>query len=119
MEVQVNKHGVNKDIHATILSNEEMKKAGFKEYNGKWIFFKIVDKKHEIGFYVEICGNEQEDLNIMVLDEDFCQPYDYQSYLMRRPSDPLLLGVQESVEQYMKQLEHAGILSGHVRGEYI
>lgn len=120
MEVEVNKHGLNKKIHATILPDELMIKAGFRKHeDGAWSFFRVADQEHDIGFYVTIRGNDQEDLDIVTIDEDFGQPYDYQSLLERRPNDPFLKRIQATVEKYMKQLELAGIISGHVRGEYI
>ena len=56
---------------------------------------------------------------IDVLDEDFLQPYDYQEILRRDPHHKLALNVLHQVENWMEELQTAGVLSGHKRGEYI
>ena len=61
------------------------------------------------------------DIRIDVLDEDFCQPYDYdyQSMLHKNPTFEPALIVYEQVEELMEYLQSKGVLSGHVKGEYI
>ena len=44
MNIETNSHGVNKTITYTILSDEEMKKIGFTNYNEpKWFFMKSIN----------------------------------------------------------------------------
>ena len=119
-ELTVTKHGTNSKITARILSDDEMRAAGFRCNDGRsWTYFSMIAPKQEISFTVDIDKSEPETPNIMVLDEDFCQPYDYQRFLEDRPNDPFLRSLQASVEQHMKKLETAGVLFGHVMGEYI
>ena len=97
MSVELNSHGVNKLIKATILSDEKMKEIGFhknyyegtkhEKYSPYWYFSRTLelpkDKKYhgfEISFNVNI-PKDGSDIRIDVLDEDFCQPYDYQYML--------------------------------------
>ena len=75
-------------------------------------------KKIDISFSVSI-PKEISDIRIDVLDEDFCQPYDYQRILNKNPNFELALIVLEQVEEYMEYLQSKGVLSGHVKGEYI
>jgi hypothetical protein len=135
MTVEVNSHGVNKLIKYTILSDERMKEIGFnknyyegtdhEEYSPYWWFTRMIQfpkekrwRYVEISFSVKI-PKDGSDINIMVLDEDFCQPYDYQYILSKNPKNECSIIVNEQVEKWMEYLQDSGVLSGHVRGEYI
>lgn len=135
MSVELNSHGVNKLIKATILSDEKMKEIGFhknyyegtkhEKYSPYWYFSRTLelpkDKKYHgfgISFNVNI-PKDGSDIRIDVLDEDFCQPYDYQYMLEEDPSFEYALLVKEQVEKWMEYLQNNGVLSGHVYGEYI
>ena len=126
MSVELNSHGVNKLIKATILSDEKMRKIGFTDYaKDKWYFCRLIKfpneeryRSFEISFNVSI-PKDNSDISIDVLDEDFCQPYDYQYMLDKNPKFEPCLIVKEQVEEWMKYLQDNGVLSGHVYGEYI
>ena len=135
MSIEVNSHCVNKLIKFNILPDEQMKEIGFhknyyegtdhEEYSPYWYFSRTIrfpNKKRwkdvEISFSVHI-PKDGSDLNIMVLDEDWCQPYDYQYLLRRNPDNECANIVKEEVEMLMKYLQDNGVLSGHVYGEYI
>jgi len=135
MNVEVNSHGVNKAIKYHILSDEEMKEIGFQknyyegteheQYSPYWWFTKNIEfpkskrwKGTYISFTVKI-PKDGSDLNIMVLDDDFCQPYDYQYLLSKNPKNECCNIVKEQVEILMAYLQDKGVLSGHKYGEYI
>ena len=126
MKVEVNSHGVNKLIKATILSDKEMREIGFTDYRkDTWFFNKLIKfpntkryRSFEISFSVSI-PKDGSDIRIDVLDEDWCQPYDYQYMLDKNPKFEPCLIVKEQVEEWMKHLQDKGVLSGHVYGEYI
>ena len=127
MNVEVNSNGVNKLIKYNILSDEEMRDIGFTDYSkDNWYFCRMIkfpkDKKEyrgfEISFSVSI-PKDNSDIRIDVLDEDFCQPYDYQYMLDKTPNFEPCLIVKEQVEDWMKYLQGKGVISGHVYGEYI
>ena len=127
MSVEVNSNGVNKLIKYNILSDEEMRDIGFTDYSkDNWYFCRMIkfpkDKKEyrgfEISFSVSI-PKDNSDIRIDVLDEDFCQPYDYQYMLDKTPNFEPCLIVKEQVEDWMKYLQGKGVISGHVYGEYI
>jgi len=125
--IKLNKHGVNANIKATILSEEQMRKLGFTDYaKDRWHFSRSINfpkenkyRGYDISFSVSINKNDVEDLRIDILDEDFCQPYDYQRMLKENPNLKTCLIVKEQVEEWMKYLIDGGILSGHEYGEYI
>lgn len=126
MNVEVNSHGVNKLIKATILSDEKMREIGFTDHSKiHWYFFRRIEfpkenryRGFEISFNVTI-PKDGSDIQIDVLDEDFFQPYDYQHMLYKNPIFKTCLIIKEQVEEWMKYLQDNGVISGHVYGEYI
>ena len=126
-DIKVNEHGVNKLIKAHLLSDKQMREIGFTDCRkGYWYFCRIFkgfksDRKftNEISFNVSISKNNTLDLSIDILDEDFCQPYDYQSMLDKNTTFAPALMVRDFVEEWMKYLQENEILSGHIIGEYI
>lgn len=126
IDVEVNSHGVNKLIKSTILSDERMREIGFTDYYDKnWYFCRSIRfpktpryRGFDISFSVTI-PKDGSDIRIDVLDEDFCQPYDYQYILDEHPDFEPCLIVKEQVEEWMKYLQDKDVLSGHNYGEYI
>ena len=125
-EVEINSNYVNAKIKAHILSDEKMKEIGFADYSKTtWFFCRSIKfpkevryRGFDISFNVSI-PKDGSDIRIDVLDEDFCQPYDYQSMLHRNPTFKPALIVLDQVEEHMEYLQSKGVLSGHVKGEYI
>lgn len=125
-KVEVNSNCVNAKIKAHILSDEEMREIGFTDYSKTtWFFCRSIKfpkegryRGFDISFSVSI-PKDGSDIRIDVLDEDFCQPYDYQSMLRKNPTFEPALIVLDQVEEHMKYLQSKGVLSGHVKGEYI
>lgn len=135
MQIDVNSNGVNKAIKYTILSDDRMREIGFKKnyyegqpnetYSPYWWFTRSIEfpkekkwKRVYIDFTVKI-PKDNSDIDIMVLDVVFCQPYDYQQLLINNPKNECACIVKEQVEKWMKYLHDNGVLSGHVHGEYI
>ena len=125
-KVELNSNCVNAKIKAHILSDKEMREIGFTDYSkDRWFFCRSITfprepryKGFDISFNVSI-PKDGSDIRIDVLDEDFCQPYDYQRILSKNPNHPCASIVNEQVERWMEYLQSKGVLSGHVKGEYI
>lgn len=135
VNIEVNSRGTNKAIKATILSDVRMKEVGFhknyyegtdyEQYSPYWWFTKPIKfpkskrwRRAFIDFDVKI-PKDGSDIEIVTLDMDFCQPYDYQEILNRDSKNECANIVKEQVEIWMKYLYDEGVLSGHVYGEYI
>lgn len=123
--VKLNKNGVNANIKAHILSDERMKAIGFTEHRKGYLYFsrilKFNRKKYgcfEISFSITI-PRDGSDIRIDVLDEEFCQPYDYQRILFDNPEHKTALIVKGWVEEQMRLLNEDGVITGHEYGEYI
>lgn len=121
-KVKLNSKGINKKIKANILDDTTMKAIGFTNfYEPNWFFSRRLNlpgKHIEISFNVSI-PKDGSDISIDILDDDFCQPYDYQYMLEEHPSFELAKMVKEQVEDWMEYLTQKGVLEGHIRGEYI
>lgn len=115
----LNKHYVNAAIKVNTLPDNEMRKIGFTDYEKEAWYYSRNLSTFDISFNVTINKNNPLDLSIDILDEDFLQPYDYQLILKRNPDHPAALQVQEFVEEQMEYFQKTGVLSGHVKGEYI
>lgn len=125
-DLELNSNCVNEKIKAEILSDEKMREIGFTDYaKNIWCFCRGIKfpntkryKGFDISFSVSI-PKDGTDIRIDVLDEDFCQPYDYQKMLENNPEFEPCVIVKEQVEEWMSYLQDKGILSGHVYGKYI
>lgn len=116
--MELNKYGVNACIKAHSLPDEQMREIGFvngdKSY---WYFYK--DLGNEISFNVRIYLSDIENPHIEVIDEEFCQLYDYQQYLKENSNFEFAIEIRNKVEIWMEYLQNHGVLSGHIKGEYI
>lgn len=134
-QIELNSNSVNKAIKYNILSDEEMKRIGFhknyyddtdhEQYSPYWYFIKSIQFPKngkwtdvEIDFNVKI-PKDGSDINIMILDMELYQPYDYQYILSKNPDNECANIVKEQVEEWMKYLQDECVLSGHVYREYI
>ena len=119
-DVELNEFHCNKKLQGHILSSREMKKAGFRELEDRWFYSRMLDKKADISFDVSIYkDNPTERVNIEVFDEDYGQHYDFQKYLNKNPHFEFALKIRNAVEMVMARLQELGIISGHIKGEYI
>lgn len=116
--VELNEFHCNTKLKGKILGTEEMKKLRFRENEEKWYLFKPLKEGIELFVYI-YKDNPTDRVDIQVIDEDFGQPYDYQSCLERNPSHSFALKIQDLVEKEISKLQEAGVISGHVFGEYI
>ena len=127
-EVKVNGLGTNEAIKFNCDENllRKNKFAFFRnshsEIPSHWSYISyFLDADIEISFNVTYYDEPYKgaNLEIITIDEDFGQPYDYQSILEKNPKQVCALQVKDFVEEEMRKLKEAGIISGHSYGEYI
>lgn len=120
-ECEVNKNRNNKNIKIHFLPDKEMRELGFTDHQrGYWYFCRVLCLN--ITFNISINKKDPEDFQIDVLDDDYCQPYDYQFMLgseTQGKHNSVAIKVYEKVEKWMEYFKEKGIISGHERGEYI
>lgn len=116
-KIKLNSKGTNANIKANILDDAKMRENGFSDFSKtNWYFCKTVGDDITLNITIPKNGS---DIEIVTLDEKFCQPYDYQRILEQDPKFEFALNIKEKVEEHIKNLKKAGILSGHEYGEYI
>lgn len=116
-EVAVNSHGTNAKFRFTIRDPKEMRHAGFTDRDGaNWYFMRNLG--FDISFNVTIPKDGSEAW-IDVLDENFCQPYDWQS-LLEIGEHPVCADIiNHRVIALMLELQAYGILGGYEVGDYV
>lgn len=95
-----------------------MRTLGFTDY-GKDNWYYCRNLIEDISFSISIPKKNPDEFRIDVLDDNFCQPYDYQSILGRNKNHEFASIVMEKVEMQMQILSALGIISGHKKGDYI
>ena len=117
---ETGENGVNSLIKVHLKPEEEMRVLGFTDFReGYWFYQKMLDRKMEISFNLSVSKTDPSDFRLDVLDDWFCQPYDYQGILSNDANHKAARKIDREVEKVMAYLTEAGILSGHVAGEYI
>jgi hypothetical protein len=106
---------------------ELLEKFGFRHMDGfddippHWHWHKtmVTDITLDVDWYDRPYKGAQ--LQIVMIDESFLQPYDYQALIRNMPLEfvryPFI--VFERVEMELKVLADAGIISGHEYGDYV
>lgn len=118
-EIKLNSNHTNALIKANILSDKEMRKIGFTDYNPDvWFYVNSYPEDDCFEFVITI-PKDGSDIEIVTLDSNFCQPYDYQAILHDYPDNSFARGFREFVEEEMAYLESKGVLSGHIKYKYI
>lgn len=117
--VKINEHGNNADIKVHILDDATMKLNGFRRFidgvDHWWYFCQRVYK----GITFNMTIYDSGDWAIDILDECFCQPYDYQAMYEKGNHSPVVLTVMENVNEIMVWLKQIGIISGWEVGDYL
>ena len=118
--VEINEHGNNAAIKVHILDDATMGLNGFKwipedRFSGHWYFCNPVYEDITFNFTIY----SEDDWRIDILDEWFCQPYDYQAMYESGDYRPIVLTVMENVNEIMDSFVHKGIISGWKVGDYI
>lgn len=118
--VEINEHGNNAAIKVHILDDNSMGAIGFRwvpkgRFGGHWYFCNRVHKDITFNFTIY----SEDDWQIDILDECFCQPYDYQAMYESGNYRPVILTVMENVNEIMDCFKHKGIISGWEVGDYV
>jgi|GEM_PF-5299779 len=97
---------------------ESLMKYGFSNHHEPTLYFCriLID---EISFGISIDKKSLEVTNIDVLDEDFLQPYDYQSILMKDANHKYARMVFDKVDVVLNKLQNDGVIEGYTRGMYV
>jgi len=95
----------------------EASKLNPETYPATWFYCKEV--RRDITFNITIEVLPPHNFRIDVLDENFCQPFDYQYMLHNNPTAKIPLEVKSKVEEQMQILVDAGLITEYTKGDYI
>lgn len=116
-DVPLTKRKQNAMIQANILDDKKMREIGFTDYSkDSWYFCR--DLRRDISFNVSI-NKKTGEIKIDVLDECFLQPFDYQAQIQDGRNDDLINNINKQVQEQMKYLMDAGVITGYRMGDYI
>lgn len=106
-------------IKANAASDKEMREAGFTDHrDGIWYYCAMLSDVSGISFNCTI-NKKTNHVKIDVLDEDWLQPYDYQSILKEDTKHHYALLVHAQVQKQMQKLQEIGIIDGYIPNDYI
>lgn len=114
-DVPLTEFGQNKNIKFHILDTDIMQSCGFRFFNNHWFF--CIGITDTISMIITIEQNEEGKIDIM--DDDFMQPYDFQSMINKGNPNNTVKIVQKKVYEIMENLIKSKIITGWNRGDYI
>lgn len=121
-EVPLNNKHINSNIKINVLEENKMRELGFTDYcKTSWTYREAVfiDGDFVVTFNLSIKKDNPKKFDIDILDDNWCQPYDYQKYLKTTPYFKTGLKVHNKVQEIMKKLLDNGVIEGYTLGDYI
>ena len=116
-DVPLTKRKQNAMIQANILDDKKMREIGFTDYSkDSWYYCRGLGSN--ISFNVSI-NKKTSKIKIDVLDEYFLQPFDYQAQIQDGRNDDFINNINKQVQEQMKYLMDAGVITGYRMGDYI
>lgn len=116
-DVPLTKRKQNAMIQANILDDKKMREIGFTDYSkDSWYYCRGLGSN--ISFNVSI-NKKTSKIKIDVLDECFLQPFDYQAQIQDGRNDDFINNINKQVQEQMKYLMDAGVITGYRMGDYI
>ena len=116
-DVPLTKRKQNAMIQANILDDKKMREIGFTDYSkDSWYYCRGLGSN--ISFNVSI-NKKTNKIKIDVLDECFLQPFDYQAQIQDGRNDDFINNINKQVQEQMKYLMDAGVITGYRMGDYI
>jgi len=115
-DVELNSKGINKNI-VCVADDETLIKNGFTNHHKPTMYWSS-NLGNEIVFSIGV-NIATRTVEIDILDDSFCQPYDYQAMIERGSTNKIVLEVHNKVQAIMKKLLDKNIISGYTIGDYI
>ena len=116
-DVPLDERGQNANIKFHVLNKETMNSYGFGYTYERWVF--NVGLTDTISLNITISDDGKGLIDI--LDDDFLQPYDFQSMIINNGDNAPTIAktTQKKVYEIMEGLVYGGIISGWNVGDYI
>lgn len=99
-------------------TKESLLKYGFTNNNKPTLYYmEMIDRN--TSFNLSVCIKTLEITGIDVLNEEWLQPYDYQSEILQGKPSGKARNTYNKVNNLLKKLQKDGIISGFEKGMYI
>lgn len=99
---------------------KDFKKYGFTEHHKGYLYFnRMLSKEYEISFSLSVRVRDMKLERVDILDENFCQPYDYQFYLEQNKNNKFALGIKKKVDDRLLDMQEKGLIEGFTVGDYV
>ena len=111
--IETDENGLNARIQFHLLPAEKMAEFGFRDRDDEWYLMRFIGPKYKDRYDVSFNVSVPKDGSrgrIDVLDENFCQPYDYELILSYNSDNRYACAVRDDVEREMAVLTDAGII---------
>lgn len=116
---QIAESGFNKNIKINPKqTTQSLIDYGFTNHYEPHLYF-LQMLNENISFSITVIKETLEIERIDVLDEDFCQPYDYQSILMRENDFEFARRIYYQVNNILSKMQEDGIVTGFQVGMYV
>lgn len=100
------------------MSTDKLLEYGFTNYNEPTLYFcRMLDGN--ISFNLSVTKDSMSIERIETLDENFLQPFDYQSILSKDNTHKFARKIFDKVDKVLTKLQQDGIIQGYKRGMYV
>ena len=115
-ETEVDERGQNKNLRFHIIDPHLMESVGFKHTYDFWILCDSIDT-----VTINIKITDDEIGTIDVLDDEFCQPYDFQQMILEKGDDApkMAIEIQRKLYTILDSMKTFGILEGWEWADYV
>ena len=115
-ETEVDERGQNKNLRFHIINEHLMESVGFKHTHDFWLLYDCIDC---ISINILIKDNGVGVID--VLDDEFCQPYDFQQMILEKGDNApkMAIEIQRKLYTILDSMKTFGILEGWEWGDYV
>ena len=115
-ETEIDENGQNKNLRFHIVDESLMRSVGFRHTYNFWILCDSIDR---ISINVKITDDEIGTID--VLDDYFCQPYDFQMMIAQSgdKAPKTAVEIQHKLYTILDSMKTFGILEGWEWGDYV
>ncbi len=115
-ETELDEKGQNKNLRFHVVDEYFMKSVGFNHTHDFWI---LCDSINTVSITIKITDDDIGTIDVM--DDDFCQPYDFQQMILEKGDDApsSAIKIQHKLYIILDSMKTFGILEGWEWADYV
>ena len=115
-KTEIDERGQNKNLRYHIVDKDIMESLGFRHTGNVWMLRECIGN---IGIYIRITDDCIGTID--VLDNDFCQPYDFQYIIviLKNKTPKVAIEVQHKLYNILDSMKTFGVLENWEWGDYV